>query len=92
MSISEIVTIITSVMISLGGLEFIKWFLTRKANKRSTNAQADQEEIKAEQDEFHYLRERVEFVDKQLMEKEKRFNEQTVLLREIVCCLKRLLN
>lgn len=45
-------------------------------------AEADAAELKAEKDEYYLLRERLEFVDKQMMEKEQRFNEQTNLLRD----------
>lgn len=45
-------------------------------------AEADAAELKAEKDEYHLLRERLEFTEAQMIEKEQRFNDQTNLLRE----------
>ena len=59
----------------------MKYFLNRKSNSRIA-------ETKADSDEFHLLRERLEVSDrhllekeKQLYEKEQRFHEQTLLVR-----------
>lgn len=73
MSTVEIVTIIGT----LGGFELIKYFLNRKSNSRMAAADADSAELKNDVDEFHFLRERIEFKDKQLLEKEERFVKQT---------------
>lgn len=78
---NEIVPIILSILGSLGGWEAIKWLLTRKANKRTATATADQAEIQTEEAEFIYLRKRIEFCEQQMAEKEKRFSEQTEVLR-----------
>lgn len=67
---------------SLGGVEFFRWLLTRRANKRQAEATADHAEIQTEEAEFVYLRKRIEFSEQQLAEKEKRFSEQTDVLRE----------
>ena len=67
---------LTVVLGALGGLEFIKWLFTRRQNARMA-------ESKADSDEFHYLKERIEFADKQLLDKELRFVEQTNLVREL---------
>ena len=45
-------------------------------------AEADAAELKVEKDKFQLIRDRLQYADQQLMEKEKRFNEQTNLLRE----------
>lgn len=68
---------------TLGGFEFIKWLFNRKPNRRVANAQAEAAEVKAEADEFHLYRERLELADRQLLEKEQRFHEQTVLVRDL---------
>lgn len=60
----------------IGGLDFIKWFFTRKQTKRITKTQADS-------DEFHILRETIEFLQEQLKNKEVRFAEQTELVRKL---------
>lgn len=66
---------------SLGGVEFFRWLLTRRANKRQAEATADHAEIQTEEAEFIYLRKRIEFSEQQLAEKERRFAEQTEVLR-----------
>lgn len=60
-------TDIIAILGGLGGLEFIKWLFTRKRAARS--------------DEFKLLRETNEFLQTQQLEKEKRFAEQTQVLR-----------
>lgn len=82
MDLGAIVTSVVSLLAALGGLEFLKWLWTRKSKARMAAAEADAAELKAEKDEYYLLRERLEFVDKQMIEKEQRFNEQTNLLRE----------
>lgn len=59
---------------ALGGWDAIKYFLNRRNNHRMTEAQADK-------DEFHVLRETIEFLQDQLKQKEERFAEQTNRLR-----------
>ena len=68
--------IIITVISTLGGFESIKWWMNRKTNARM-------QEIKADSDEFHLLRDRLELSDKQLLEKEQRFHEQTLLVRDL---------
>ena len=82
----ELHTIIASsagVLTALGGWEFAKWWLNRKSNERIAAANAENIELKNEVDEFHFLRERLEFKEKEMMEKEKRFVEQTELVRTL---------
>ena len=82
----ELHTIIAScagVLTALGGWEFVKWLLNRKSNERIAQANAENIELKNEVDEFHFLRERLEFKEKEMMEKEKRFVEQTELVRTL---------
>ena len=60
----EVHTIIESccgVLTALGGWEFVKWLLNRKSNERIAQANAEKIELKNEVDEFHFLRERLEF-------------------------------
>lgn len=79
----ELITILATLLTSIGGWEAIKWLLNRKSNKRIAEAAAEKEELNNERDEFHFLRERLEYKDKQLMEKEQRFAEQTDLVRNL---------
>ncbi len=83
MNWGDIVTIISTVIASLGGFEFVKWLFIRRSNKRIAVAQANSKEIEVETDEFHLLRERLELSDRQLLEKEQRFYEQTLLVRKL---------
>lgn len=79
----EWITTIITVVTALGGFEAVKWLINRKSNARMAQASAEASELKNDVDEFHFLRERLEFKDKELMEKEKRFVEQTELVREL---------
>lgn len=79
----ELLTTIGGVVAALGGFELVKWLMMRRSNARMAKANADSAELKNEVDEFHFLRERLEFKDKQLMEKEQRFVEQTDLVRSL---------
>jgi hypothetical protein len=83
MDVSEIVATVLSVIGALGGLELIKWWFTRKENRRAADAKADIAEVEAETAEFRLLREHLEMVDKQLIEKEARLQQQTELVREL---------
>ena len=74
-------SVITAIIVSLGGVEFFRWLLTRKANKRQAEATATTAEIQSEEAEFVYLRKRIEFSEQQLAAKEQRFTEQTEVLR-----------
>lgn len=80
---SGIVTSVVSLIAALGGLEFLKWLWTRKSKARMAAAEADVAELNAEKDEYYLLRERLEFMDKQMLGKEQRFDEQTAVLREV---------
>lgn len=76
-------TVIATTITALGGFEFVKWLFTRKSRARIAKAEAASEEIQAKADEYHLLRERLEVADRQLLEKEQRFNEQTILVRSL---------
>lgn len=76
-------TVIATTITALGGFEFVKWIMTRKSRARIAKAEATSEEIQAKADEYHLLRERLEVADRQLLEKEQRFNEQTILVRSL---------
>ena len=82
MDVNTIITSVVSLLAALGGLEFLKWLWTRKSKARMAAAEADAAELKVEKDEFQLIRDRLQYADQQLMEKEKRFNEQTNLLRD----------
>ena len=82
MDINSNITTVVSLIAALGGIEFLKWLWTRKSKARMAAAEADAAELKVEKDEFQLIRERLQYSDQQLMEKEQRFNEQTNLLRD----------
>ena len=74
---------ILAIITTLGGFETVKWWMNRKTNARMLD-------IKADSDEFHLLRERLDVADKHLLEKEKqlydkeqRFHEQTLIVRDL---------
>lgn len=79
----EILTVIITAVCSLLGWEGVRWLITRKSNARIVSAEADTAEVKAEVDEFHHLRDMVEWLQQRLYEKEERFAEQTKLVREL---------
>ena len=81
--ISSIITAVVTVVTALGGVETVKYFMNRRAKSRIEDAKADSEEVHADQDEFSYLRQRIEFMEAQLVEKEQRFAEQTALVRKL---------
>lgn len=83
MNVESVLTIIVTAVGSLLGWEGVKWILTRKSNARVAEAEADKAEVKAEADEFHHLREMVEWLQQRLYEKEERFAEQTKLVRDL---------
>ena len=80
--IEKIVPLVVSMLLALGGWEGIKWVTNWGSNKRIAKATAEHTEIKTDTDEFHLLRERLELADRQLLEKEQRFYEQTDELRK----------
>lgn len=73
------------VLSSLGGFELIKWafnwFSHRKSAHRLVKAQADQAEVKANHGEWELMEREITFLQEQLIDKEKRFAEQTEVLR-----------
>jgi chromosome segregation ATPase len=73
---NDFVMTICTVVGALGGLEFIKWWYNRKARTEVEKAEAESAKIKADADEFRYLRERIEMLDKDSLAKEQRFNDQ----------------
>lgn len=72
----DLLTTIASVLGTLGGFELIKYLLNRQTNARIADAQADGSE-------FAVLKETIQFLQEQLREKEKRFAEQTDLVRQL---------
>lgn len=90
MEISTLIASCGGVLTALGVKEIVMWLLKRKSNKRIADAEADKAELKNDVDEFHLLRERLEVADKhnlekekQLYDKEQRFHEQTLLVRDL---------
>lgn len=83
MDMTTIVASFGGVLTALGGWEFVKWLLNRKSNERIAAANAENIELKNEVDEFHFLRERLVFKEQEMMEKEKRFVEQTDVVRDL---------
>lgn len=61
----RIIDIIIAVAGSFGGIELIKWFYTRKSKERLSKAEADIESIKANKDEFYFLRERITILNQE---------------------------
>ena len=80
--VEKIVPLVVSMLIALGGWEGLKWVINWRSNKRIAKATAEHTEVRADTDEFHLLRERLELADRQLLEKEQRFYEQTDELRK----------
>jgi hypothetical protein len=80
---NETLTLAITLIGTLGGWELVKYLLNRRSHQRQESATADISEIQADKDEFHLLRERLELADKQLLDKEQRFFEQTSLVREL---------
>lgn len=76
MDITTIITIISSVLTTLGGAELFKWLLNRKANSRIKEAEADTSE-------FTVLRDTMIFLEQQLKKKEELFAEQTEVVRKL---------
>lgn len=79
----DIIITIISALGTVFGWEGIKWMMNRKSNTRVAEAQADAAEVKAEVDEFHHLRDIIEWTQSRLKEKEERFTEQTALVRQL---------
>lgn len=72
----EVLQTLALVIGAVGGLEFIKWWYNRKSRSELEALQTDKEE-------FHFLRERIEYLNKEMEGKEKRFEEQTLHIREL---------
>lgn len=70
------ITIIATLLTSIGGWEAIKWLINHKSNKRITEAQADDSE-------FAVLAKTNIFLQEQLAKKEERFAEQTERVRNL---------
>lgn len=90
MELPVIISSCCGVLTALGVKELVMWLLNRKSNTRIARSQADIAELKADSDEYHLLRERLEVADthnlelqKKLYDKEERFHEQTLLVRDL---------
>ena len=83
---------ILAVITALGGWEFIRWMMNKRSNSRIVAAKAEQEEANADKEEFAVLRETIDFLQKQMYEKETRFADQTAVVRkqneEIIALMK----
>lgn len=67
---------------AFGGLEALKWLLTRKSAGRLARAQAMNEESAALKAREKLYEDTILFLQTQLKEKEERFSHQTELLRK----------
>lgn len=74
--IEKIVPLVVSMLLALGGFEFIKWIFRRKTDRRVQEASADSSE-------FGVLKETNIFLQEQLKLKEERFAEQTQVVRKL---------
>lgn len=83
MNLESILTSAVGLLGVLGGWEGIKYLINRKSHKRIAESEADKKETEADTDEFHLLREALEFLQGQLQQKEERFAEQTTLVRTL---------
>lgn len=81
-NVISILTTLVTVVSALGGWELVKWLLNRKSNQRIAEAHADLEEVTANKEEFGVLKEQIEFLQRQIYDKETRFAEQTNLVRQ----------
>lgn len=79
--IIELISIFATIVTALGGIELIKWWYTRKSNKRLAIASADTAETTAEQNEWALLERREQFMQSQLVLKEERVADLTEQLR-----------
>lgn len=72
----KIVPLVVSMLLALGGFEFIKWLFSRKTDKRRDEAAADGSE-------FTVLERTNKFLQEQMLLKEQRFAEQTGIVRKL---------
>lgn len=75
MDIASIITSAVAVITAYGGAEGLKVWLRRKTDARKADTEADVSE-------FHALKEYNDFLQQQIIDKEKRFIEQTDLVRK----------
>ena len=80
---NDFIMTICTVVGALGGLEFIKWWYNRKARTEVEKAEAEAAKVRADADEFHYLREHIEFLNQEIASKEQRFTEQINYIRDL---------
>lgn len=73
---TDAIQTIIAILGAIGGWETIRYFINRKQNRRKAEAEADSAE-------FHVLQETMMFLQAQLLEKERRFAEQTDLVRRL---------
>lgn len=78
------ITLIGIVLTFLGGGScVVSWLLFRRQSKQIKDAEASIAATKADSAEFNYLKERLIFAEQQNLEKEKRFAEQTAVVRQL---------
>lgn len=92
MTLGDIVTIVSAI----GGTGILQWLFNRNMQKqidevklRQDTAKSEQEEVKANVDEFHYWKERTEIAEahntqltERMHQEMQRYHEQTLLVRE----------
>lgn len=84
MDITETLTTLGMILGSVGGLEGIKYFLNRDANKRIKEAEADTKKAEADHAQFDNFREYNEYLQDALQKKEERFQETITKQRELL--------
>ena len=57
---------ISAIVIAFGGLELLKWLYTRKSKSRVAEAEAELAQLKADKEQYHFLRERIEALNKDI--------------------------
>ena len=87
MDITTIVTILTTVMGAIGGLEFFKWWRNRKKTDRVAEAEADGSELKTIKEVHQFLQEQIKELTVERATQTERINtlnkENLELVREV---------
>lgn len=79
----EMLGAFAGVIVAVGGIEFFKWWNTRKSHKQIKQEEANQEKLETKKEDFKVLKEVNQFLQEQLKDKELRFAEQTNMVRDL---------
>lgn len=79
----DIITTLITCLTSCSVIELARWLYNRKPDKAKREAEAMQTRIAAKEDEHEYLRKRIELLDKDAYEREQRFVEVNMHVREL---------